>query len=900
MGITSSTEQKPGANNNNQGSISDQQQLRYIQQQLQQHQQRNSQQQQQQQQQSQQQRVPTSTTPTKTPTPTQNVQQQQQQYQQRQSMKQPVQYGQQQPQHQQYKQQYGQQPPRYIPGSTPASEFSVLMSPPSSPMAGPLGINQPIVDSVPTVFTWAGGGKEVFVSGSFNNWKEKIPLSHSEKDFTLIYNLPPGVHQYKFIVDGKWMHSTEQPVAADVKGNLLNFVEVKTKDFSTELSSLKLSTTPPGSYSKTIPPEEEFQKIPPPSLPPHLRRALLNTQPSTEDPTLLPLPHHVMLNHLYSLPRKDKVTILGVTHRYKTKFVTTVLYKPFPVCQGLVFKLGKHLYRWKPRWFIIDHNCTLFYFDTKDRKPIGSPIGFFNLMDCVFELVQHDKRSFCFKITELSTKRNYLLSTDTSEEFELWFNLLSQVRETSKKKVQLICKLQSHVRKRIQMQNYKKLKESALVIQRAFHFFEEQRKFALFVSRVIKVQSLVRRFIQKTRFKKLKQDTLIIQGHFHTIKAKNRLEKEFNRVRIVQELLSTEKSYVYNLKLIIDIFIRPLINFNAIDQKVLSPSEISGIFGNWERLFAINSNLLLLIQNKIDNWHIDQLIGDIFLSNTDELLEYTPYVTNFDYSRKLLEKLTQTNVNLRHFLDAAQRDKRSKYLDISSFLIQPIQRLPRYELLLRDILKQTSLNHPDYEFLQKGVSKIREITMYINDQQKERENLSQIIQIQQQLVNTKNEKISFSSASRLIKQGEVKIYKKKWNFMYLFNSQILLVQKKNDDEQIVKEVILLDTVSIRDESESSNGSGSENTSNSDLMSLSFNNNTPSSPNLSSSSSSTVTNNSNNNSKSLINNRFKLLSTTGNNTKEFIFYWDNPTDKDSWLTDITITLNRLDTLKKYNI
>lgn len=28
----------------------------------------------------------------------------------------------------------------------------------------------------PTVFRWTGAGKEVFISGSFNNWTSKIPL----------------------------------------------------------------------------------------------------------------------------------------------------------------------------------------------------------------------------------------------------------------------------------------------------------------------------------------------------------------------------------------------------------------------------------------------------------------------------------------------------------------------------------------------------------------------------------------------------------------------------------------------------------------------------------------------------------------------------------------------------
>ncbi|KAN0030915.1 hypothetical protein ACTA71_009562 [Dictyostelium dimigraforme] len=345
MGISNSTEQKVNTPSSN-SSATDQQQQRFIQQQLQQHQQQQKQQQQQQLQQQQQQlqQQYQQQQRSKQQQLQQQQLQQQQQQQQQQYKSQPIpqqrltpQQLQQQLQQQQLQQQqgrsYGQtiiQSPKFTPGSSnkPGLEFNVLMSPPSSPLVGPMGTQPTVTEQViPTVFTWSGGGKDVYVSGSFNNWKEKIPLSRSEKDFTLIYNLAPGVHQYKYIVDGKWIHSTEQPVAADIKGNLLNFIEVKNKDPLNDLNTLKLSTTPPGSYSRNIP-EEEVQKIPPPSLPPHLRRALLNTQPSTEDPTLLPLPHHVMLNHLYSLPRKNKVSILGVTHRYKTKFVTTVLYKP--------------------------------------------------------------------------------------------------------------------------------------------------------------------------------------------------------------------------------------------------------------------------------------------------------------------------------------------------------------------------------------------------------------------------------------------------------------------------------------------------------------------------------------------------------------------------------------------
>ena len=37
---------------------------------------------------------------------------------------------------------------------------------------------------------------------------------------------------------------------------------------------------------------------------------------------------HVLLNHLYALTVRDGVMVLGATHRYKRKYVTTMLYKP--------------------------------------------------------------------------------------------------------------------------------------------------------------------------------------------------------------------------------------------------------------------------------------------------------------------------------------------------------------------------------------------------------------------------------------------------------------------------------------------------------------------------------------------------------------------------------------------
>ena len=39
---------------------------------------------------------------------------------------------------------------------------------------------------LPTVFKWEGGGKAVYVSGSFDNWKSKIPMA---KRFVLFFKI---------------------------------------------------------------------------------------------------------------------------------------------------------------------------------------------------------------------------------------------------------------------------------------------------------------------------------------------------------------------------------------------------------------------------------------------------------------------------------------------------------------------------------------------------------------------------------------------------------------------------------------------------------------------------------------------------------------------------------------
>jgi 5'-AMP-activated protein kinase, regulatory beta subunit len=231
-------------------------------------------------------------------------------------------------------------------------------------------------DKVPTVFRWEHGGRQVYITGTFNGWSRQIPMHRSGNDFTYIHNLKRGKHAFKFIVDDEWRFAPDQPTVADIEGRINNFIDVTDfkaytgdREFEKEKAAAEYggstieaeplssgvegdlkegARTPPPSaddvpegavsgsnkpdrdgevFSNTMPDMDDYTKEPPP-LPPHLRHIILNKPPQLQDTAALPVPQHVALNHLYCTAIKDNMMVLGITQRYKTKFVTTVYYSP--------------------------------------------------------------------------------------------------------------------------------------------------------------------------------------------------------------------------------------------------------------------------------------------------------------------------------------------------------------------------------------------------------------------------------------------------------------------------------------------------------------------------------------------------------------------------------------------
>lgn len=80
-------------------------------------------------------------------------------------------------------------------------------------------------------------------------------------------------------------------------------------------------------YSQTEMVFVENKKAPP-LLPPHLRFTPLNSSVKMGyDPSILPVPLHVTVNHVY-FASQGNVSMIGISQRYRDKFATIVMYRP--------------------------------------------------------------------------------------------------------------------------------------------------------------------------------------------------------------------------------------------------------------------------------------------------------------------------------------------------------------------------------------------------------------------------------------------------------------------------------------------------------------------------------------------------------------------------------------------
>jgi len=206
---------------------------------------------------------------------------------------------------------------------------------------------------------------------------------------------------------------------------------------------------------------------------------------------------------------------------------------------------------------------------------------------------------------------------------------------------------------------------------------------------------------------------------------------------IAREILKSESSYVDSLTKIIKLFKQPLTQFAANNTEKsrsvqINITDIKVIFSEIDVILNYNQMMQMQLTERVSKWNAEQRVGDIFLGMIEFMKVYTQYVKNFNDALKTLS-LYRQNKLFRDWLQEVRNNPESSNLTVNDFLIMPVQRIPRYVMLLEDLLHTTPRAHKDYRDVKLAVEKMSQICQYVNEKKRDAENLDLVLQVQDRL-----------------------------------------------------------------------------------------------------------------------------------------------------------------------
>ncbi|KAI8338784.1 hypothetical protein EDC96DRAFT_611240 [Choanephora cucurbitarum] len=199
--------------------------------------------------------------------------------------------------------------------------------------------------------------------------------------------------------------------------------------------------------------------------------------------------------------------------------------------------------------------------------------------------------------------------------------------------------------------------------------------------------------------------------------------EERKRQEAIFELIATERTYLSNLQMIVNVFYTE-------SGKYLSQDERDVVFSNIDDLLICNTALLSDMETRQrEQANVIDKIGDIFLQHANGLKCYSSYCRNQSYATKFLQKKREEDQWFEVFLKTAQTRPECRSLDLSHYLLQPVQRITRYPLLLRQILNSTPKKHPDHSLVRSSLSMAQRVLEDVNEETRRYENKQKILEL---------------------------------------------------------------------------------------------------------------------------------------------------------------------------
>jgi len=173
---------------------------------------------------------------------------------------------------------------------------------------------------------------------------------------------------------------------------------------------------------------------------------------------------------------------------------------------------------------------------------------------------------------------------------------------------------------------------------------------------------------------------------------------------INKEILESEKSYVKALNYLVS-------KMFTNQYEGISQQDKMSIFGGYERISCLHNEFLKTMETFSSTLATPSAIGAIFSKFLPFFNIYIDICTKYTSTLNLYKK----QLSSKRFSDyAAQVGNEYNAITIDSLLVMPIRRIPRYYLLLSELLKNVDKTADKYE-LTKVLQRVQNLSATIND-----------------------------------------------------------------------------------------------------------------------------------------------------------------------------------------
>uniref|UniRef100_A0A0N4Z4G8 Protein vav n=1 Tax=Parastrongyloides trichosuri TaxID=131310 RepID=A0A0N4Z4G8_PARTI len=283
---------------------------------------------------------------------------------------------------------------------------------------------------------------------------------------------------------------------------------------------------------------------------------------------------------------------------------------------------------------------------------------------------------------------------------------------------------------------------------------------------------------------------------------------------VIKEILDTEIHFTNEvLANIINYFYLPLKND-------LTADEHGKIFSNMADIQKLHAGFLnelekaVYLATGIDKRKTFESqrkrIGDVFVDFKVQFLKhYKIYIINSMDSREFLSILENTRLDIREKIKDYTRKSKTPQFRLQDLLCIPAQRIMKYHLLLKDLLKKINIGDVlERESIERSIDASEDINEYLNEAKRDFENRIELKKIYDSIYDmTFNEKMDFIDYGRQVKDGEVKFADYKENgklknrHVFAFDKIMLVCKAQRNNNFTYKTCYLLSNYKIVDELE---------------------------------------------------------------------------------------------------